>query len=392
MGVKEQSVRLAQRMKKSLGLVISLQLLVLSSAAQNEECPVGTSKFDGNSVNCTSLLDYCLSQGRVVRNDWCGEKCIAPKVPALKGEICRDDSEILRPVLMMTELKEMMETQLINLRGRLSSRGLSGAIRDIEQISSLAGLTNSRDQGITSELLTDAVAKLYDVQDKDIVLNTYFQYLTDKVKKRVGRIEEALYETQTGNIKIRTVLRNIVRLHRDFLYKVKEINDQIKAKQDSVTAALTKVAVFNEMLAGVKENKRNLNKVQLVGDLFSKIKTTCVQVDNEWKKNGTQKAVDKTLDSLPRLIKIGVSLFSSSTANNEREIKNKIERSLKAVGDVSSRLSSANWELIQFSGSFLSAVNRAKALKEVVFHGISGDLMADTLSRCRDMVELAERL
>ena len=218
---------------------------------------------------------------------------------------------------MMTELKEMMETQLINLRGRLSSRGLSGAIRDIEQISSLAGLTNSRDQGITSELLTDAVAKLYDVQDKDIVLNTYFQYLTDKVKKRVGRIEEALYETQTGNIKIRTVLRNIVRLHRDFLYKVKEINDQIKAKQDSVTAALTKVAVFNEMLAGVKENKRNLNKVQLVGDLFSKIKTTFVQVDNEWKKNGTQKAVDKTLDSLPRLIKIGVSLFSSSTANNE---------------------------------------------------------------------------
>merc|ERR1712087_49874 len=291
MGVKQQSVRLAQRMKKSLGLVISLQLLVLSSAAQNEECPVGTSKFDGNSVNCISLLDYCLGQGRLVRNDWCGEKCIAPKVPAPNGEICRDDSEILRPVLMMTELKEMMETQLINLRGRLSSRGLSGAIRDIEQISSLAGLT-------------DAVAKLYDVQDKDIVLNTYFQYLTDKVKKRVGKIEEALYETQTGNIKIRTVLRNIVRLHRDFLYKVKEINDQIKAKQDSVTAALTKVAVFNEMLAGVKENKRNLNKVQLVGDLFSKIKTTFVQVDNEWKKNGTQKAVDKTLDSLPRLIKI----------------------------------------------------------------------------------------
>merc|ERR1712203_292154 len=389
---KQQSVRLAQRMKKSLGLVISLQLLVLSSAAQNEECPVGTSKFDGNSVNCISLLDYCLGQGRLVRNDWCGEKCIAPKVPAPNGEICRDDSEILRPVLMMTELKEMMETQLINLRGRLSSRGLSGAIRDIEQISSLAGLTNSRDQGITSELLTDAVAKLYDVQDKDIVLNTYFQYLTDKVKKRVGKIEEALYETQTGNIKIRTVLRNIVRLHRDFLYKVKEINDQIKAKQDSVTAALTKVAVFNEMLAGVKENKRNLYKSQLVEDLFSKIKTTFVQVDNEWKKNGTRKAVDKTLDSLPRLIKIGVSLFSSSTANNEREIKDRIERFLKAVGDVSSRLSSANWELIQFSGSFLFAQNRANELRKEEFQGISGDLIADTLSSCRDMVELAERL
>merc|ERR1712079_237500 len=293
------------------------------------------------------------------------------------------------PVLMMTELKEMMETQLINLRGRLSSRGLSGAIRDIEQISSLTGLTNSRDRGITSELLTDAVAKLYNVQDSDIVLSTYFRYLTGQVKKRVEKIEKALYETQSGNIKIRTVLRNIKNLYSDFLY---EIKDEIKAKQDSVTAALTKVAVFNEMLAGVKENKRNLYKSQLVEDLFSKIKTTFVEVDNEWKKNGTRKAVGKTLDSLPRLIDIGVSLFSSSTAHNEREIKDKIERSLTAVGAVSSRLSSANWELIQFSGSFLSAQNRANELRNEEFHGISGDLIADTLSSCRDMVELAERL
>merc|ERR1712024_424383 len=286
---KQQSVRPALRMKKSLSLVISLQLLVLSSAARNEECPVGTSKFSGQSAVCVSLLDFCLGQGRVVRDDWGGERCVAPKIPDPNGEVCRDDSEILRPVLMMTELKEMMETQLINLRGRLSSRGLSGAIRDIEQISSLTGLTNSRDRGITSELLTDAVAKLYNVQDSDIVLNTHFRYLNQSinqsinqsyltfiVKKRVEKIEKALYETQSGNIKIQTVLRNIKLLNRDFLYKSKEINDEIKAKQDSVTAALTKVAVFNEMLVGVKQNKRNLYKSQLVEDLFSKIKTTFV--------------------------------------------------------------------------------------------------------------------
>ena len=65
---------------------------------------------------------------------------------------------------------------------------------------------------------------------------------------------------------------------------------------------------------------------------------------------------------------------------------------MKAVGAVSSRLSSANWELIQFSGSFLSAQNRANELRKEEFHGISGDLIADTLSSCRDMVELAERL
>jgi len=339
-----------------------------------------------------SLLDFCLGQGRVVRNDWCGERCVAPKIPDLNGEACRDDSEILRPVLMMTELKEMMETQLINLRGRLSSRGLSGAIRDIEQIPSLAGLTNSRDQGITSELMTDALAKLYTVQDSDILLTTNFRFLKDQVKKRVGNIEEALHDTQSGKNRIRSALRNIRRLYRDFLYKIKEINDDIKVKQDTVTAALTKVAVFNEMLAGVKQNKRNLNKVQLTKDLFSKIKTTFVEVDNEWKKKGTQKAVDKTLDSLPRLINIGVSLFSSSSAHNEREIQNRIERSLKAVGAVTSRLSSANWELIQFSGSFLSALTRNNELKEQKFQGISGDLIADALSRCMEMVELAERL
>merc|ERR1712003_223505 len=205
--------------------------MVLSSAAQNEECPVGTSKFSGQSAVCVSLLDFCLGQSRVVKDDWCGERCVAPKIPDPNGEACRDDSEILRPVLMMTELKEMMETQLYNL------------------------------------------------QDSDIVLTTYFRYLTGQVKKRVEKIEKALYETQSGNIKIRTVLRNIKNLYNDFLYKIKEINDEIKAKQDSVTAALTKVAVFNEMLAGVKQNKRNLYKSQLVKDLFSKIKTTFVQVD-----------------------------------------------------------------------------------------------------------------
>merc|ERR1712038_2106498 len=183
MGVKQQSVRPALRMKKSLSLLISLQLLVLSSAAQNEECPVGTSKFSGQSAVCVSLLDFCLGQGRVVRNDWCGERCVAPKIPDLNGGACRDDSEILRPVLMMTELKEIMETQLINLRGRLSSRGLSGAIRDIEQIPSLAGLTNSRDQGITSEPMTDALAKLYTVQDSDILLTTNLRFLKDQVKR-----------------------------------------------------------------------------------------------------------------------------------------------------------------------------------------------------------------
>merc|ERR1711992_394417 len=389
---KQESVRPALRMKKSLSLVISLQLLVLSSAAQNEECPVGTSKFNGQSAVCVSLLDFCLGQSRVVRDDWCGERCVAPKIPDLNGEACRDDSEILRPVLMMTELKEMMETQLINLRGRLSSRGLSGPIMDIEQISSLTGLTNSRDQGITSELTTDALAKLYTVQDSDILLTTNLRFLKDQVKKRVGNIEEALIDTQSGKNRISSALRNIRRLYRDFLYKIKEINDDIKVKQDTVTAALTKVAVFNEMLAGVKQNRRNLNKVQLTKDLFSKIKTTFVEVDNEWKKKGTQQAVDKTLDSLPGLINIGVSLFSSSTAHNEREIQNRIERSLKAVGAVTSRLSSANWELIQFSGSFLSALTRNNELKKQEFQGISADLIADALSRCREMVELAERL
>ena len=159
--------------------------------------------------------------------------------------------------------------------------------------------------------------KLYTVQDSDILLTTNLRFLKDQVKKRVGNIEEALIDTQSGKNRIRSALRNIRRLYRDFLYKIKEINDDIKVKQDTVTAALTKVAVFNEMLAGVKQNKRNLNKVQLTKDLFSKIKTTFVEVDNEWKKKGTQKAVDKTLDSLPRLINIGVSLFSSSSAHNE---------------------------------------------------------------------------
>merc|ERR1719411_558881 len=321
----------------------------------------------------------------------CAGKCSGASVPDVNGEKCRDDSDELRPVLMMTGLKEILETQLINLRRSLDTSGLWGAIRDIEQITSLAGLA-AKDY----EILTDALATLYNVQDSDIVLNTYFKLLTDSLTIRVGRVEDALRETRSGNNKIRTALRNIKNLYSDFVYKIKDLNDEIERKRVSVTEALTKVAVFDEMLAGVKHNKKTLNKAQLVEDLFSKIKTTVVETDNEYKASGTEKAVFKALDSLPRLINIGASLLIPSNDNKGREIKSKINQSLRAVGAISSQLSSTSWELIQTSGSFLSLRNQAANLKGEEFgpNGamISEDLIAESLSRCTELTKLANIL
>merc|ERR1712079_637162 len=271
-----------ERMKKLLKVLLTVQLLVLGSAAQKEECPVGTSRFSGG--NCLSLLDHCLGQGRLVAEETCGRKCAAPSVPDVSGGQCRDDSEKLRPILMMTELKDILETQLINLRGSLDTSKLQGAIRDIEDIPSIAGLKEK-----DYEVLTDALAKLYNVQNSDIVLETYFRYLRD----------------------------------------------------------------------------------------------------NEYKRKGTEKAVFKALDSLPRFISIGASLFSP---NNRAEMENKIQRSLKAVGAVSSQLSSSNWELIQTSGSFLSLRNGADELRKEQFGKISEQLIDEALERCRDLRELARSI
>ena len=77
-------------------------------------------------------------------------------------------------------------------------------------------------------------------------------------------------------------------------------------------------------------------------------------------------------------------------------MQNKIRRSLKAVGTISSQLSSRNWELIQTSGSFLSQRNEAEKLRGERFgpNGavVSESLITEALSRCRDLMELAERL
>ena len=74
----------------------------------------------------------------------------------------------------------------------------------------------------------------------------------------------------------------------------------------------------------------------------------------------------------------------------------KLRRSLKAVGTISSRLSSKNWELIQTSGSFLSMRNLAEKLRDEDFGPsgatISEDLIAETLRRVRDLMELSEIL
>merc|ERR1712079_870515 len=323
-----------ERMKKLLNILLTVQLLVLGSAAQKEECPVGTSRFSGGK--CLSLLDHCLGQGRLVAEETCGRKCAAPSVPDVNGQQCRDDSEKLRPILMMTELKEILETQLINLRGSLDTSKLQGAIRDIEDIPSIAGLKEK-----DYEVLTDALAKLYNVQNSDIVLETYFRYLRDRLNVKVTRIEDALQDTRDGNNKIRTVLRNIKGLYHDFVYKIKDLNDEIEKKRDSITEALTKEAVFD------------------------------------------------ALDSLPRFISIGASLFSP---NNRAEMENKIQRSLKAVGAVSSQLSSSNWELIQTSGSFLALRNRADQLRKEQFGKISEQLIDEALDRCRDLRELARSI
>ena len=64
-------------------------------------------------------------------------------------------------------------------------------------------------------------------------------------------------------------------------------------------------------------------------------------------------------------------------------MEDKIRSSLKTVGSLSSQLSSANWELIQTTGSFLSMRNLAQELRDADF-GPSGpsvtqDLIAESL-------------
>ena len=73
-------------------------------------------------------------------------------------------------------------------------------------------------------------------------------------------------------------------------------------------------------------------------------------------------------------------------------MENKIQRSLKAVGAVSSQLSSSNWELIQTSGSFLAMRNRADQLRKEQFGKISEQLIDEALDRCRDLRELARSI
>jgi len=290
----------------------------------------------------------------------------------------------------MRGIKEVMESQLINLRRTLDTSGLRSAIRDIKQIPSIAGLAKK-----DYEVLTEALANLYNVQDTDIALDLYFKYFSTSVNTRIERIENALYDIQNGENRFNTVLRNIKSLYKEFAYKIKDLNAEIERKRNFVTKALTQLAVFDAMLAGVKQNKRTLDTSELVSDFFSTLETNYLQTKNEFEKNGIIKAVDKAFEGLPSIISIGYSLFTADP-NEGRRMENKIRSSLKAVGSLSSQLSSTNWELVQTSGSFLSMRNLAVELKDAEF-GPSGpsvtqDLIAESLDSCRDLLRLAEYL
>ena len=265
---------------------------------------VGTSTFGGST--CTSLLDHCLSQGRLVEKESCGRRCSGNSVPDVYGQRCRDDSARLRPVLLMTGLKEVLETQLINLRRALDTSGLRTATRDIEQIPSIGGLAR-RDY----EVVTEALANLYNVQGTDFVLDLYFEYFKKRINTRVTKIENTLYEIQDGENRFNTVLRHIRALYNEFAYKIKDLNDEIERKRNFVTKALTQLALFNEMIAAVKQNRKTLDTSELVVDFFSALQTNYLQIENEYEKNGTRKAIDKVFDGLPGIISIGYSLFTS---------------------------------------------------------------------------------
>jgi len=77
-------------------------------------------------------------------------------------------------------------------------------------------------------------------------------------------------------------------------------------------------------------------------------------------------------------------------------MENKIRSSLRAVGSLSSQLSSTNWELIQTTGSFLSMRNLAQELKDADFGpsgpSVSRDLIAESLDSCKDLLILSESL
>lgn len=373
-------------MRKIFSLLLSINLAALGSA--DLECPVGTSTFGGST--CISLLDHCLNQGRLVEKESCGRRCSGNSVPDVYGQRCRDDSARLRPVLLMTGLKEVLETQLINLRRALDTSGLRKAIRDIEQIPSIGGLAR-RDY----EVVTEALANLYNVQGTDFVLDLYFEYFKKRVNTRVTKIENTLYEIQDGENRFNTVLRNIKALYNEFAYKIKDLNDEIERKRNFVTKALTQLALFNEMLTAVKQNRKTLDTSELVVDFFSALQTNYLQIENEYEKNGTRKAIDKVFDGLPGIISIGYSLFTSDP-NEGRKMENKIRSSLRAVGSLSSQLSSTNWELIQTTGSFLSMRNLAQELKDADFGpsgpSVSRDLIAESLDSCKDLLILSESL
>jgi len=327
-----------------------------------------------------------------VAEEGCGEFCRGNSKPDANGKECRDDSKVLEPVLMMKELKEVLRSQLVNLREALDTSFLGAAIRDIEQIPSIAGFAEK-----DYKLMTEALTNLYNVQNSDIVLETYFAFLKESVNKRINRIEGALEETQSGNNKMKSVLRNIKYLYNDFVYKIKDLNDEIMKKRDYVTVSLAKITVFDAMLNSAKQNrKKTISKSDLVDDLTSTLIKDFFEVKNEYKRNGTEKALKKAFDSVPNLIRIGFSLFQPSNANREREIRSKIKRSLEAVGTISSKLNSRSWELIETSGSFLAEINKIEELRDE-YRGsaapvVSDDLIYETLGVCSDLKDLARDL
>lgn len=374
-----------ERMKAVLFVLVQV---VTTSVQADDICLVGTSKFDGAEKNCTSLLDHCESQNKLVENNVCGKICPSNAYPDAYGEKCVDDSADLRDILMMQDILDILKYQLPDLRSKLDTPGLTQAIRDLEEVPSLGNLNDN-----DIEILTKALAKMSDVQSSDIILETYYKFFAARVNYRIGRLEEELDKIRDGEDRINSVLRQVINLYNEFVYKIKEVNDQIEKKRDDATEALAGIAIFDNLLEEAKKGNRKLDKPESPLLVLNLLQKNVVEVGNEYKRNGAEKAMNKVLRSLPKLIDIGYSIIRTMTSKNteykRKLIEEKIQTALKAVGSISSSFSSRNWDLIRISGSFLEVMEEARDIKEKGFGrrgaNMNDGLISDLLVRYQEI-------
>jgi len=303
---------------------VTRETITLSSEVS---CPFGTSTF--SSKKCISLLDFCLSQKKVLNFDRtdCDQICPSGTSPDSYGDKCASPPTTsgLENILKLESVKKVLEQEKSSLADGDLVNKLDNAENSILELVSIEQIQDSQD---VKKVLTDAITKMKNIKQRLPIIKQLRETLSGKVIDICNDIIERVNEMKSGQKqRFRSFLRKIRFMYTLVGRRVSELQITRERSKEDIMEVIAGVSVTDTLIEKATKNLGSVEKIDISPNtVFSKATEIFGHFSSADTKKEVKEAIFKTLENIPALINTAKSIINSlQSASTRRTLKRNIE-------------------------------------------------------------------